>query len=147
MIFSKAGEPDWVRAVVNRPMTTGDRLWADAGSRAELQAGGAALRLGASTSVHVLNVDDRIAQVQPSRGSLKVRVRRMAPSQVIEVDTPNLALVIRRPGECRIDVDSRNDATSVSVQSGDAEVYGEGGVVRRKPSARLSVLRHRPVGL
>ncbi|MBC7485107.1 MAG: FecR domain-containing protein, partial [Rhizobacter sp.] len=124
--FSPAGEPDWVRAVVNRPLTTGDRLWADTGSRAELQVGGATLRLGAGTSVHVLNVDDRIAQVQLSRGSLKVRVRRMAPSQVIEVDTPNLALVIRRPGEYRIDVNSRNDATSVTVQSGDAEVYGEG---------------------
>jgi len=27
--FEPAGEPDWVSAVVNRPMTTGDKLWAD----------------------------------------------------------------------------------------------------------------------
>ena len=25
--FSPAGQPDWVRAAVNRPLTTGDRLW------------------------------------------------------------------------------------------------------------------------
>ena len=29
--FQPAGEPDWVAAVSNRPMTTGDKLWADRG--------------------------------------------------------------------------------------------------------------------
>jgi hypothetical protein len=124
--FSPAGQPDWVRAVVNRPLTTGDRLWADVDSRAELQVGGAAIRLGPLTSVTLLNLDDRIAQVQLSRGALKVRVRRMAPDQTFEVDTPNLAFTLRRPGDYRIDVDSNDDATAVMVQSGEAEVYGEG---------------------
>ncbi len=35
--FSPAGENDWVLATLNRPLVTGDRLWADAGARAELQ--------------------------------------------------------------------------------------------------------------
>jgi hypothetical protein len=34
--FEPAGEPVWVQAVANRPMTTGDKLWADTDSRAEL---------------------------------------------------------------------------------------------------------------
>ena len=124
--FSPAGQPDWVRAVVNRPLTTGDRLWADTDSRAELQVGGAAIRLGAATSVTLLNLDDRIAQVQLSQGTLKVRVRHMGPDQTFEVDTPNLAFTLRRPGEYRINVDPIDDATAVMVQSGEAEVYGEG---------------------
>src|SRR5450631_103822 len=124
--FSPAGQPDWVQAVVNRPLTTGDRLLADTNSRVELQVGGAAIRLGAGTSMTVLNLDDRIAQFQLSQGTLKVRVRRMGPDQVIEVDTPNLAFTLRRPGEYRIDVDPNSDATRVMVQSGQAEVYGEG---------------------
>ena len=124
--FSPAGQPDWVRAVVNRPLTTGDRLWVDVNSRAELQVGGAAIRLGAATSVTLLNLDDRIAQVELSQGTLKVRVRRMGPNQAFEVDTPNLAFSLRRPGEYRIDVDPNDDATAVMVQSGRAEVYGEG---------------------
>jgi hypothetical protein len=124
--FSPAGQPDWVQAVVNRPLTTGDRLWADTNSRVELQVGGAAIRLGAGTSMTVLNLDDRIAQFQLSQGTLKVRVRRMGPNQVIEVDTPNLAFTLRRPGEYRIDVDPNDDATVVMVQSGEAEVYGDG---------------------
>ncbi len=124
--FSPASQPDWVQAVINRPLTTGDRLWADASSRAELQVGGAAIRLGAGSSVTLLNLDDRIAQVQLSQGTLKIRVRHLAPEQSFEVDTPNLAFTIRRPGEYRIDVDPNDDATAVSVQNGEAEVYGEG---------------------
>ena len=124
--FSPAAQPDWVQAVVNRPLTTGDRLWADASSRAELQVGGAAIRLGADSSVTLLNLDDRIAQVQLSQGTLKIRVRHLAPGQTFEVDTPNLAFTLRRPGDYRIDVDPNDDATAVSVQSGEAEVYGEG---------------------
>ena len=124
--FSPASQPDWVQAVINRPLTTGDRLWADASSRAELQVGGAAIRLGADSSVTLLNLDDRIAQVQLSQGTLKIRVRHLAPEQSFEVDTPNLAFTIRRPGDYRIDVDANDDATAVSVLNGEAEVYGEG---------------------
>jgi hypothetical protein len=124
--FSPAGEDNWLRAVVNRPLTSGDRLWVDAGSRAELQVGGAAIRLGAATSVTLLNLDDRIAQLQLSQGTLKVRVRRLGPNQVFEVDTPNLAFVMSRAGEYRIEVDTNGDATAVRVQSGRAEVYGDG---------------------
>ena len=124
--FSPAGDADWVQAVVNRPLTTGDRLWADANSRAELQLGGAAIRLGAGTSVTLLNLDDRIAQLELSQGSLKVRVRRLGRDQSFEVDTPNLAFTLRQPGDYRIDVDPNGDATAVTVQSGEAEVYGEG---------------------
>ena len=44
--FEPAGTEDWVSAVVNRPITTGDKLWTDRGARAELNIGSAAIRLG-----------------------------------------------------------------------------------------------------
>ena len=124
--LSPAGERDWVQATLNRPLTTGDRLWADADSRAEVQVGGAALRMGASTSVTLLNLDDNIAQVQLTQGTLKVRVRRLAPGQAFEIDTPNLAFTLRQPGEYRIEADPLGDATVVMVRSGQGEVYGNG---------------------
>jgi hypothetical protein len=123
--FSPAGESDWAQAEINQPLTTGDRVWADAGSRAELQLGGAAMRLGAATSLTVLNLDDRIAQLQLSQGTLKVHVHLLAPGQSFEVDTPNLALTVRRPGDYRLDVDPDSDATTVTVQGGEAEVWGD----------------------
>src|SRR5207248_5864609 len=102
--FSPAGEADWSRAPINRPLITGDGLWVDVGSRAELQLGGAALRIGDQTSLSLLNVDDRIAQVQLTQGELDIRVWRLDPDQRVEIDTPNLAFVIQRPGSYRIDV-------------------------------------------
>jgi hypothetical protein len=124
--FSPAGENDWVQATQNWPLTSGDRLWADTDSRAEMQVGGAVFRVGASTSVTLLNLDDSIGQVQLNQGVLKIQVRRLGPGQAFEVDTPNLAFTLRRPGEYRIEVDPAGDATAVMVRRGQGEVYGDG---------------------
>lgn len=124
--FSPAGENDWVQATLNRPLTTGDRLWTDSGGRAEIQVGSAMVRLNAGSAVSLLNLDDRIAQVQLTQGTLNVRVRRLEPNQVFEVDTPNLAFTLRQPGEYRINVDPESDATTIVVRKGQGEVYGEG---------------------
>ena len=123
--FSPAGENDWVLAPINRPLTTGDRLWADAGARAEIQVGGAMIRMNAGTAVSILNLDDRIAQLQLTQGALNVRVLRLASGQVFEVDTPNLAFTLRQPGAYRIEVEPDGSATTIIVRKGQGEVYGE----------------------
>jgi hypothetical protein len=123
--FSPAGENDWVQASINRPLTTGDRLWADPGARAEIQGGAAMIRMNAGTSVSILNLDDRIAQLRLTQGTLNLRVRRLEAGQVVEVDTPNLAFVVRRAGEYRIEVAPDRDATAIVVRSGQGEVYGD----------------------
>jgi hypothetical protein len=46
--FQPAGESDWAQAVSNRPMTTGDQLWADQDSRAEVELGSAVIRMAAN---------------------------------------------------------------------------------------------------
>jgi hypothetical protein len=124
--FSPAGEEDWVLAEPNRPYIAGDRIWADADARAELQFGTAAARLGSSTSVSILNLDDRIAQLEVSQGTLNLRVRHVYADQFFEVNTPNLAFSIRRAGDYRIDVDPAGNATIVRVRSGEGEAWGEG---------------------
>jgi hypothetical protein len=128
--FSPAGDNDWVLATMNRPLITGDRLWVDARARAELQVGSAVIRMSGSTSVTLLNLEDRVAQVQLAQGTLNIRVRRLGPNDVIEIATPNLAYSIRRPGRYRIEVDPAGDATTVVVREGEAEVYGERAAYR-----------------
>ena len=123
--FSPAGEDDWVQATINRPLTTGDRLWADPGARTEIQIGGAMVRMNGSTSVSVLNLDDQIAQLQLTQGALNVRVRHLEPNQIFEVDTPNVAFTLRQPGEYRIEVDPDGVATTIVVRKGQGEVYGD----------------------
>lgn len=124
--FSPAGENDWVAGTLNRPLVTGDRLWADGGARAELQIGSAVVRLGSRTFFTLTNLDDRIAQMDLQDGTLNLRVRRLDRGQVVEIDTPNLALVIRQPGEYRVTVDAAQDSTEVRTRSGRADVFGAG---------------------
>ena len=64
--FQPAGENEWVEAAANRPMTTGDKLWADRDSRAEIQLGSSTINLGANTGITFLNLDDRTIQIQLS---------------------------------------------------------------------------------
>jgi len=121
-----AGLQEWVAAPLNRPLTTGDRLWVDQSSRAELDLGDAALRVGNRTGFAFLNLDDNTAQVQLTAGSLIVRIRDMWADQLYEVDTPNVAIKLQQPGEYRVDVSDAGDVTIVKVAEGAAQVTGGG---------------------
>jgi hypothetical protein len=124
--FEPGGTDEWVTAVVNRPMTTGDKLWADRDSRAELHIGSASIRLGASTGFSFLNLDDNTVQLQLTEGTLRIRVKRLDRNDNFEVDTPNLAFSILRPGVYRISVNEAGDATVVNVHDGEGQVTGGG---------------------
>jgi len=124
--FQPGSVEDWVPATLNRPMTTGDRLWTEGGARAEMHIGSAALRLNGRSNFAFLNLDDRTAQIQLSLGTLSVRVRRLADDESFEIDTPQLALSLLRPGEYRIEVNEAGDTSIVSVRGGEAEATSDG---------------------
>src|SRR4029077_17124183 len=84
--FQPGGEGDWVTAVPNRPLTSGDNLWTDQGSRAELHVGSTAVRLAAETSLTLLDLDDRTTQLRLSGGTVILRVRHLDDGDVVEVD-------------------------------------------------------------
>ena len=124
--FQPGGENEWVSAVLNRPLVTGDNLWADEDSRAEVHIGSTALRLGPNTGITLLEVSDRAAQIRLVQGSLIVKVRHVDDEDSYEVDTPNVAFVVGQPGDYRIDVDPDGNRTEVTVWRGRGEVTGGG---------------------
>jgi hypothetical protein len=124
--FNPAGTEDWVGAVVNRPVTTGDKLWTDQQSRAELHVGSAAFRLSEMTGMSFLNLTDQMMQVSLTEGTLNIRVRRLNDDEAIEIDTPNLAFSILRPGRYRVNVNENGDTTIINVRDGEGEVTGAG---------------------
>src|SRR3984893_9439316 len=124
--FQPAGESEWVEAAQNRPMTTGDRLWADQASRAELNLGSAVIDLNSNTGVSFLNLDDRTVQVQVSSGSINVRVRHLGRDDVFEIDTPNKALSVYQPGRYRVEASEDGSYSVVSIREGEGESTGNG---------------------
>lgn len=135
-----AGTDDWSPAVVNRPFTTDDYLWTEDGARAELHLDNAVLRLDAGSSFGFLNLDDRITQVKLSQGGLYVHARSLEEGEAFEVDTPNAAINILRPGDYRFRVDGDNHETIVVVREGEAEVTdgSQAFTLHAGESARLS---------
>jgi hypothetical protein len=124
--FEPAGESDWVDAVPNRPMTTGDKLWADKGSRGEVQLGSATIDLGENTGFGFLNLDDETVQIQLTAGALNVRVRELDQNNVFEIDTPNQAFTVQEPGRYRVEASENGDYTVVTVRQGAGESTGNG---------------------
>jgi hypothetical protein len=124
--FEPAGTQDWVDATVNRPMTTGDQLWSDRGSRAALHIGSASIVLSENTGFSFLNLTDSVAQIQLSTGTLRIRVKRLGENENFEVDTPNLAFSILRPGIYKISVNEAGDTTVIKDRAGEGEVTGGG---------------------
>ena len=121
--FAPADAPDqWTQAPLNRPLTAGDRLWADSNGRAEVHVGSTALRMGAQTSVDVLNLDDHALQLRLAQGSINLRVRELAQGDTIEIATPAGAVLIRQPGSYRVSSDPQGGASRVAVNFGQAEV-------------------------
>lgn len=126
--FQPAGgaDNDWTTADVNRPMSTGDRLWADQDGRAELHVGSTAIRIDHNTGISFLTLADNSVQLQLSAGSVTVRLRRLDPMDGFEVDAPNLAFTLSQPGDYRLDADPDKNVTVVTVVQGQGTVTGGG---------------------
>ncbi|MGA8222776.1 MAG: DUF6600 domain-containing protein [Candidatus Acidiferrales bacterium] len=124
--FQPAGEQDWVDADRNRPLTTGDNLWADVNSRGEVHIGSTAIRLASETGISFLNIDDRTVQIQLAQGTIEVHVRRLEAGNAFEIDTPNLAFTLTRAGKYRIQTDPNGGQTNIIVREGEGEVTGAG---------------------
>ncbi|MHB1123094.1 MAG: DUF6600 domain-containing protein [Ramlibacter sp.] len=125
--LAPAGDDEWTEAPRNRPLTRGDRLWTDRGSRAEVQAGSSAVRLDGRTRLDILALDERSTQLSLTQGTVYVRVRSLPEGENFEVDTPNLAWRAAWPGDYRIDVDAGEGTTRVTIHAGTGAVYGESG--------------------
>src|SRR5229473_2667664 len=120
------GQGDWGTAAKNRPMTIGDKIWVDKDSRAELQAGTAAIHLGSMTALSFLNLDQGITQMRLAEGSVNFRVTELREGDLYEVDAPNLAFTVKQAGAFRIDVNENGDSARVTVIRGEGEVTAGG---------------------
>jgi hypothetical protein len=116
-----AGVDDWNAAPLNQPLTVGDALWSDTGSRAEMDLGPAIVRVDARSSVALLDFSDRAIQLRLDAGSIDITVNDASGTGAFEIDAPNAAVLLLRAGEYRLSVDNAGN-TGVAVRSGQATV-------------------------
>jgi hypothetical protein len=120
-----SGESQWSQTTLNYTLTTGDRLYADQNSRAELEVGPFAVRISQSTDLTLANLNDQTMQLGLGQGSIRLSVYELPSGNAVEIDTPNGALIALGPGSYRVDVDP-NNGTRVSVDRGSLQISGGG---------------------
>jgi hypothetical protein len=121
-----SGQNDWSDAPLNYTLTTGDRLYTDQNSRAELEVGPYAVRLWDGTDLTLANLDDQTMQLGLAQGSLRVSVYELPSDNTVEIDTPNGALTLLAPGTYRVDVDPNAGTSVVTVNTGSLQITGGG---------------------
>ncbi|HLK21877.1 MAG TPA: DUF6600 domain-containing protein [Bryobacteraceae bacterium] len=137
--FRSGDVEDWSLADINRPLTTGDHLWTDDGARAELHIGSAALRLNSKTAFEFLNLDDSNVQIRLAEGSLSIHLRDLGNQESYEIDTPNVAFSLLRPGDYRIDVNPDSQTTLITVRAGQGEATGGGQAFTLHPREQAEI--------
>ncbi len=131
---------DWVEALRNYTITSGDNLWVAGDGRAEIDYGGGQLRLAGDTNVHVARLDDRILALFVAQGRVIVRVRVLDPGESALIDTPNTQVTLTRPGLYRIEVAQDRSRTDVVVRQGEALVQLAAGAQQVLPGQTAAVL-------
>jgi hypothetical protein len=121
-----ADNQDWVAADPNRPLTTGDSLWADQTTHGEIHIGSTAIRMESMTGISFLNLDDSTVQLQLIQGAIQVHLRHLDDGNAFEIDTPNLAFTLTAPGVYLVQTDPEGNSTTITVRDGQGEVDGAG---------------------
>ena len=130
---------DWLEALRNYTITSGDNLWVAGDGRAEIDYGGGQFRLAGDTNVHVARLDDRTLALFVAQGRVIVRVRVLDPGESALVDTPNTQVTLTRPGLYRIEVTQDRARTEVVVRQGEALVQLAAGLQQVLPGQTATV--------
>lgn len=140
--IQRAVELDYEEAMVNMPVTEGDRIGTTEG-RAEIHMGrGKYLRLDWHTKMDFLDFPSPasyLTRLQVWRGNIFFSIPSLKKEKEIEIHTEDASLYVLEPGLYRIDV--RGDETEIMVFRGLLEAAGETGSVLIREAQRLEALK------
>jgi hypothetical protein len=119
-------QPEWISAAVNTPVTAGNRIYLDDGSRASIALSAHDyVRLNEGSTLDVLTIEDLRTQLALRGGSGLFEVGDLAEGELYEVATPFGAIDCAKPGLYQIGIE--DNSAIVSVLSGLARVVGASG--------------------
>lgn len=137
--FKDASSGEWLPATLNYPVTSGDSLQTEPGSRAEIQVGSSSLSVGANTALDVVVLDDAFFHTRLARGAIIVRVRNLEQGEVYTVDAPGGTISLMRPGRYRIDTDPAGSSATLVVSRGEAQVSVSGSLLAVPEGAAANI--------
>ena len=118
------GDAPPVAAALNWPVTSGERLVVEPGSRLELRIGSTALQLDGDSTLDVDRLDDQRIDLQLQRGRVALRVRRDDAARAITMATPQGSIAPLGAGRWRIDTALAADTSRLATFDGAASFTG-----------------------
>jgi hypothetical protein len=119
----------WTEAPPNYPLYSGARIYtADFPSQVEIQSGGTEIRGWSDTDITLTSLVDGYEQVALASGSVRVSIFSLNPGDLVEIDTPNGAVLLEQPGSYRVDAFPDSGASDLAVSAGLAVVAAPGGL-------------------
>ena len=136
--FERAGDKEWVEAVRNLPLLTGDQIYTGDRSTAVIQlAHGTFIRLFERTALAISDLSEQGTQFEISSGAAVVQVYRLDDAfGRFEIDTPVAAAILQQDGAYRIQVQD-NGETELATRDGLAEVTTEEGTLKVRAGYKL----------
>ncbi len=123
--YWRPGDDDWTVARINTPLASGDELSTGAGANLELQIGARSyLRAGEATQLALGALEPDYLQFELFSGTAALDVRELASGQTLDVNTPNAAFTIERPGYYRVEI--AGDETKFITRRGGQAVVQTG---------------------
>ena len=138
--FWRPGAAEWTPARVNTPLAPGDSLYTGPHGNVEVQIGPRSfLRAAEGTQVGFDNQEPGFVQFRVTAGRASLDLGEVARGQTVELDTPNAAFTIERPGYYHADVDE--DSTTFQTQrGGSATMTPAGGVASTLAASQQVVI-------
>jgi hypothetical protein len=129
--FWRPGALDWAPAMLNTPLAPGDALYTGSDGTVEIQVGPRAFVRGAvGTQIGIDNQEPDYIQLRVTAGYAGLDLRGLPAGHTVELDTPNAAFVVERPGYYRADVDQDSTAFA-TYRGGTATMTLAGGNATR----------------
>jgi hypothetical protein len=126
--FWRPGAAEWTPARVNTPLAPGDSLYTGPGGNVEVQIGPRAfVRAAEATQLGLDNQEAGFVQFRVTAGRASLDLGALAPAQTVELDTPNAAFTLERPGYYRAEVTA--DSTTFQTQRGGSVTMTPAGGV------------------
>ena len=116
-------DPEWKAAYLNQPLTSRNSVFVGDTGRVEISVGSTTLAMDGGSQVDIQQLDDNTFDANVVRGHVSMQVRRIEAGDVYNVASPDASFALLQPGRYRID--ALDDASGITVFSGQASAQGE----------------------
>ncbi len=125
--FWRPGTESWTPASLNTPLAPGDALNTGTGGNVEIQVGPRAfVRAAEGTQLGLDSQEPDFLRLRLTAGHAALDLRRLAPGQTVELETPNGVFTVERTGYYHVQV-SGDSTVFATFRGGSATLTPAGG--------------------